>query len=82
LACWRWVVHRRAQDAARARLHDAAASGQLKGFVHAYLGMNDQHAPVPMPDLLVPVTKIKAYPTDFRAMTDTDIQLIATRGSS
>ncbi len=35
------TVHRRAQDAARARLHEAAASGHLRGVVHAYLGMPD-----------------------------------------
>jgi predicted acylesterase/phospholipase RssA len=73
------TVHRRAQDAARGKLHDAAGSGQLEGFVHAYLGMPDERAPMPIADL-VPVTKIRKYPTDFKAMADTDLQLITTRG--
>jgi len=72
------TVHRRAQDAARARLHDAAASGHLQGVVHAYLGMPDQRVPVPVADL-VPATDVQNYPTDFKAMTDTDMHLIATR---
>jgi hypothetical protein len=46
------VVHRRAQDAGRARLHHAAAAGQLDGFVLAYLGMRDERLPVPLVDLL------------------------------
>jgi NTE family protein len=73
------TVHRRAQDAARAKLHDAAQSGQLRGFVHAYLGMPDQRLPVPVADL-VPVAKVQDYPTDFKAMTEADMQLITTRG--
>ena len=73
------TIHRRAQDAARGKLHDAAASGQLEGFVHAYLGMSDERVPIPVADL-VPVTKIQKYPTDFKGMADTDMQLITTRG--
>ena len=73
------TVHRRAQDAARARLHAAAAAGQLQGVVHAYLGMPDQRVPVPMADL-IPVTAVRHYPTDFKAMTAADMQLITTRG--
>jgi len=33
------------------KLHDAAAGGHLKGFVHAYLGMPDERVPVPVADL-------------------------------
>lgn len=73
------TVHRRAQDAARGKLHDAAASSQLEGFVHAYLGMPDERVPVPIVDL-VPATKIRNYPTDFKAMAEDDLQLITTRG--
>lgn len=73
------TVHRRAQDAARGKLHDAVSSGQVEGFVHAYLGMPDERAPVPIADL-VPVTNVRKYPTDFRAMPDTDMQLITIRG--
>ena len=73
------IVHRRAQDAARARLHAAAATGQLQGVVHAYLGMPDERVPIPMADL-VPVAAVRHYPTDFKAMTAADMQLITTRG--
>jgi NTE family protein len=73
------TVHRRAQDAARAKLHDVATSGQIEGFVHAYLGMPDERVPMPVADL-VPIAKVQKYPTDFRAMADTDMQLITTRG--
>ena len=73
------IIHRRAQDAARAKLHAAAAAGQLRGVVHAYLGMPDERVPIPVADL-VPVTAVRHYPTDFRAMKPADIQRITTRG--
>jgi hypothetical protein len=31
------TVNRRAQDASRGRLHEAAAAGLIDGFIHAYL---------------------------------------------
>lgn len=73
------TVHRRAQDASRSRLHHAAQSGQLRGFVHAYLGMQDDRLPVPVADL-IPAAMVRDYPTGFRAMGEHDIQLITTRG--
>jgi NTE family protein len=41
--------------------------------------MSDQRLPVPVADL-VPVAKVQDYPTDFKAMTEADMQLITTRG--
>lgn len=73
------TVHRRTQDAARAKLHDAASFGLLQGFVHSYLGMPDRRVPLPVADL-VPVAEVQRYPTHFKAMTDDDMQLITTRG--
>jgi predicted acylesterase/phospholipase RssA len=73
------TVHRRAQDAARTGLHNAAAGGHLEGFVHAYLGMPDERVPMPMTDL-VPVEEIRNYPTDFKAAATNHLDLIATRG--
>jgi NTE family protein len=73
------IVHRRAQDTARARLHAAAAGGRLQGVVHTYLGMPDERVPVPLADL-IPVTAVRHYPTDFKAMTAADMQMITTRG--
>lgn len=72
------TVHRRAQDAARAKLHDTAAGGHIQGFVHAYLGMHDERIPAPVADL-VPAASVQNYPTDFKAMTDSDMHLIAMR---
>jgi NTE family protein len=73
------TVHRRAQDAARSKLHDEAASGHLRGFVHAYLGMRDERVPVPIADL-IPGADVRSYPTNFKAMNSTDLHMIATRG--
>ena len=73
------TVHRRAQDAARARLHSTTASGQLEGFVHAYLGMPDGRVPIPIADL-VPVAEIQNYPTDFKAAVSGGLDLIMMRG--
>jgi NTE family protein len=73
------VTYRRAQDASRARLHDAAAAGLIQGFVHAYLGMPDTRLPVPVVDL-VPAEVVRRYPTDFRAMSQSDLDAISLRG--
>lgn len=62
------TVHKRAQDGARARLHDFKASGLLKDFVHVYLGMEDRRAPAPIADL-VPRELVAEYPTNFAAMS-------------
>jgi predicted acylesterase/phospholipase RssA len=73
------VVHRRAQDAGRARLHQAAEAGQLDGFVLAYLGMRDERLPVPLADL-IPRQRVAGYPTDFRAMPQDALDMLALRG--
>jgi NTE family protein len=73
------VIHRRAQDAGRARLHQAAEAGQLDGFVLAYLGMRDERLPVPLADL-IPRDRVAGYPTDFKAMTQANLDLLALRG--
>src|SRR5581483_3833524 len=72
------TVHRRAQDASRSNLHDAAATGKIAGFVHAYLGMRDDRLPVPIADL-IPATSVAAYPTDLRAMQPDDLTAITLR---
>jgi NTE family protein len=73
------TIHRRAQDASRGRLHQAAASGLISGFVQSYLGMDDDHLPAPVAGL-VPLSAVKDYPTDFRAMSDRDIETLTLRG--
>jgi predicted acylesterase/phospholipase RssA len=73
------VVHQRAQDASRGRLHEAAAAGLIDGFIHAYLGMPDDRLPIPVCDL-VPASRVRNYPTNFRAMAESDLNAISLRG--
>jgi len=73
------VTYRRAQDASRGRLHEAAASGLIKGFIHAYLGMADDRLPAPVPDL-VPAEAVRNYPTNFGSMTEEAISALSLRG--
>jgi len=73
------ITYRRAQDASRGRLHEAAAAGLIKGFVHAYLGMPDERLPVPVVDL-VPVEDVRHHGTDFRAMSESELNAISLRG--
>jgi NTE family protein len=73
------TAHRRSQDAARSKIDEIGASGQIEGFVHAYLGMRDDRMPMPVPDL-VPVDQVQHYPTDLRAMNEVDVERIAARG--
>ncbi|WP_415940108.1 patatin-like phospholipase family protein [Streptomyces sp. 039-1] len=73
------TVHRKAQDSARARLHEWAASGRIDGFALAYLGMKDDRLPAPPADL-VPRSAVASYPTNFAAMNRSDFDAITTRG--
>ncbi|MGP3750101.1 hypothetical protein [Streptomyces sp. IBSNAI001] len=60
------TVHRKAQDSARARLHEWAASGRIAGFALAYPEMKDDRLPAP--------------PTNFAAMARSDFETITIRG--
>lgn len=73
------VTYRRAQDASRARLHEAAAAGLIHGFVHSYLGMRDARLPMPLTDL-VPAEDVRHHPTNFRAMSEPQLDAISLRG--
>jgi NTE family protein len=73
------VTYRKAQDASRGRLHEAAAAGLIQGFVHAYLGMPDERLPIPVTDL-VPAEDVRHHPTDFRAMSEGTLDAISLRG--
>jgi NTE family protein len=73
------VTYRRAQDASRGRLHQAAAAGLIQGFVHSYLGMPDARLPMPVADL-VAAEEVRHYPTDFRAMSECELDAISLRG--
>ena len=73
------VVHRKAQDSSRARLHEWAASGRIDGFIMAYLGMRDDRLPVPIADL-VPRDSVASYGTNFSAMSQTNLDMLSARG--
>jgi predicted acylesterase/phospholipase RssA len=73
------IMHGRAQHGERARLYAAGSSAKLSGFVYAYLGMRDDRLPVPPVDL-VPRGAVASYPTDFRAMSQDDLDALSTRG--
>jgi len=73
------TAYRRAQDAAYGRMHQFVETGQLSGFVMSYLGQDDSKLPAPPPDL-VPRSAVRDYPTDFAAMSDSNIALLAKRG--
>jgi len=73
------IVHRRAQDSGRARLHEWAATGRISGFLMAYLGMPDHHLPVPIADL-VPREAVARYGTNFARMSHENLDLLSTRG--
>jgi NTE family protein len=72
-------MHRKAHDSIIKRLHDHAAAGRLDGFVLSYLGQQDNSLPLIPPDL-IRRDEVVGYPTDFRAMSARDIELIAGRG--
>jgi NTE family protein len=73
------IVHGRAQHGERGRLFAAARNGEMKGFVHACLGMQDARLPMPIADL-VPCEAVATYSTNFAAMTADDLDALATRG--
>lgn len=73
------ILYAKAQDGMRAQLNLAAGSGQIRGFVHAYLGMLDDRVPAPLADQ-VPRAAVVGYPTNFKAMLATDLDLLTTRG--
>jgi predicted acylesterase/phospholipase RssA len=82
---WPWrmkqvfdITYSKTQDAGRARLHLAGGTHQIKGFVHAYLGMKDTNLPVPVEDL-VRREDIEQYPTNFKKMPASSMNAITVR---
>ncbi len=73
------IAHTRNQDGSRARVHELAAAGHVKGFVYSYLGMRDSRIPIPIADL-VERQQVATYPTNFARMAPADLQAITTRG--
>jgi predicted acylesterase/phospholipase RssA len=73
------TVFRKVQNGAYQRLHGYVAAGQLRGFVLSYLGQQDDRLPH-RPTDLVPREHVVNYPTDFSAMRNEDIEMLARRG--
>lgn len=73
------ITYRKTQDASRGSLHAAGADGHLDGFVLAYLGQQDKRLPMPIADL-VPLSRVNEYPTNFRAMSQDDLDAVSGRG--
>ncbi len=73
------IMHLRAQHGERGRFYAAGDSGALSGVVHAYLGMDDKKLPAPVAGL-VPREAVVAYPTDFAAMSQRDLDALSSRG--
>ncbi|MDW5327184.1 hypothetical protein [Plantactinospora sp. KLBMP9567] len=72
------IAHTRNQDGSRARVHELAAAGHVKGFVYSYR-MDDSRLPIPIADL-VERGQVAAYPTNFARMAPADLQAVAIRG--
>jgi NTE family protein len=73
------VTHRQVQDATMHRLHHLREAKIIKGFALPYLGQQDDALPW-QPRQLVPRSKVMAYPTDFRAMSEESINTLSDRG--
>jgi predicted acylesterase/phospholipase RssA len=72
------ITHTKSQDGSRSRIHLAGESGQIKGFVHAYLGMRDENLPVPVADL-VARADVEQYPTNFATIPAPLLNAITVR---
>lgn len=73
------VTFRKTQDATRKRLHEIDASGEISGFILAYLGQNDRALPWRPADL-PPRAGVYQYSTNFFAMDDEDMERLMLRG--
>lgn len=60
-------------------LHILAETGKIKGFLLLYLGQQDASLPH-RPSDLVSRDKIASFPTDFGAMSASDIEMLSKRG--
>lgn len=73
------IVHTRAQDGYRARVHEIGRAGLLRGFTYSYLGMRDAHLPVSIVDL-VERDRVASYPTNFAPVPTVALDALTTRG--
>jgi len=76
---------RKSQDRLSSNLFHQRASGQLKGFVFPYLGIQDNSLRedpkvATLPEDFVTRSQVIGYPTDFRAMNEDDLEILTKRG--
>ena len=70
----------KAQDSDRSKLFDLNnQQDPVKGFVVAMLGMDDDHLPLPVPNL-VPREQVTRFKTNLSALSATEIDLLTLRG--
>ena len=79
------AMFRKGQDCTMSHLFDQRASGELKGLIFPYLGMRDETLQRDtnvgsLPKDFVTRNHVIGYPTDFRAMNETDLEHISRRG--
>lgn len=79
------ATFRKAQDRMVGELFSRRNAGHLRGLVLPYLGMKDESlerdpAVGPLPEGFVRREDVIGYPTDFRAMSDGDIDRLTRRG--
>jgi len=72
-------IYRRATNQGYRLLHDLAENDQITGFLLPYLGQQDASLPH-RPSNLIGRSQVVNYPTDFSAMTESNIELLSQRG--
>ena len=75
------AVMRKVGDATKKRLHEHAAAGRIDRFVYVGLGQMDKRVH-PKPGNWVNREKVIGYPTDFNAMSESDIATLSGRGEA
>ncbi|QDV43940.1 thiamine biosynthesis protein ThiF [Stieleria neptunia] len=73
------TTFRQVQHGLQKQIHMCRENRELKGFVYSYLGQQDARLPIRPPEL-VTRDQVTHYPTDFFAMSNTDIELLSQRG--
>ena len=75
------AVMRKVGDATKKLLHDHAAAGRIDRFVYVGLGQMDKRVH-PKPGNWVNREKVIGYPTDFYAMSESDVATLSQRGET
>lgn len=73
------TTFRKRQDGIKKDLHEYLKSGKIDGFIFSYLGQNDNALPY-LPAEFIKNDQVNTYPTNFKAMSNEDIELISGRG--